>query len=182
MRTVVAMTGASGAAVGVEFLKRCPGEKFLLLSRWGKSVLFQETGLKPEDLTPWVSGIFSGDDFNAPFASGSTPFDQYVVVPCSVTTLARLATGLGENLVARTGEVALKEQRRMMLVLRESPLSAVALENALKLSRLGVTIMPLSPAFYLKPGTVEESIEKFVDHMLATLALPTAPGWRADRL
>ena len=182
MRTIIAFTGASGAAVGVEFLKRCPGEKFVVFSRWGKAVLFQETGLTPEDLAPHCAGVFSGDDFNAPFASGSTPFDQYVIVPCSVTTLSRIAMGLGENLVARIAEVALKENRRMLLALRESPLSAVALENALKLARLGVTIMPLSPAFYLKPGTIEESVEKFVDHMLATLSLPTAPGWRADRL
>ena len=182
MRTVIAMTGASGSAVAVEFLKRCPGEKFLVLSRWGKSVLFQETGLRPEDLAPYANGIFSGDDLNAPFASGSTPFDHYVVVPCSVTTMARIANGVGENLVARVGEVALKENRRMTLVVRETPLSAVALENALKLSRLGVTIMPLSPAFYMKPGTVDDAIRHFVDHLLTTIGVPSGDGWNAERL
>src|SRR5215467_3864174 len=96
MRTIVAMTGASGSAVGVEFLKRCPGEKFLVVSRWGRSVLYQETGLKPEDLAPYVSRLFSADDMNAPFASGSVSFDRYVIVPCSASTLGRIAQGVGE--------------------------------------------------------------------------------------
>lgn len=182
MRTVIAMTGASGSAVAVEFIKRCPGEKFLVMSRWGKAVLFQETGLTPDDLAPHVSKIFSADDMNAPFASGSVAFDQYVVMPCSVTTLGRIANGIGENLIARIAEVALKEGRRMILGVRETPLSAIALENSLKLARLGVTIMPLSPAFYLKPQTPEEATAKFVDHMLTTLNLPSGLGWREESL
>ncbi len=183
MRTVVAITGASGGNVAVEFLKQCPGEKFLILSRWGKAVLHQETGLRPDDLSPHVSKIFSADDMNAPFASGSISFDRYVIVPCSLTTLGRIANGIGENLVARVAEVALKEQRRMLLGLRESPLSAIALENALKLSRLGVTIMPLCPPFYFKSQSAEETTSRFVDHMLTTLNLPTVrSGWRHDAL
>lgn len=183
MRTVVAITGASGTALAVEFLKRCPGEKFLVMSRWGKSVLHQETGLSADDLAPLVQKIFSGDDLNAPFASGSIPFDHYVVLPCSLTTLGRIANGIGENLVARIGEVAIKENRRMLLGLRESPLSAIALENALKLSRLGVTIMPLCPPFYFKSVSNEETVLRFVDHILTTLNLPPAlAGWRADAL
>jgi len=183
MRTVIAMTGASGATVAVDFLKRLPGEKFLVMSRWGKATLHQETGLKSEDLAPLVSGIYASDDMNAPFASGSTPFDHYVIIPCSVTTLGRIASGIGENLVARIGEVALKENRRMTLVVRETPLSAIALENALKLSRLGVTIMPMSPPFYMKPSSVDETIGKFVDHLLVTMGLPSgAPGWNESRL
>jgi 4-hydroxy-3-polyprenylbenzoate decarboxylase len=183
MRTVIAMTGASGGAVAVEFLKKCPGEKYLILSRWGKAVLFQETGLTPDDLSPYVNGIYSGEDMNAPFASGSIPFDQYVVMPCSITTLGRIANGIPENLIARVAEVALKENRRMILGVRETPLSAIALENALKLSRLGVTIMPMSPPFYFKSQTCDDMITKFVDHMLTTLNLPTVrSGWRHDAL
>lgn len=182
MRTVVAITGASGTMVAVEFLKRCPGEKYLILSRWGKAVLHQETGLGPHDLSPFVQKIFSGEDLNAPFASGSVPFDHYVVMPCSMTTLARIANGLSENLVSRVGEVALKEGRQMLLGLRETPLSAIALENALKLARLGVTIMPLSPQFYVRPQSTEEIVAAFVDHLLTTLKLPSRPGWRADKL
>ena len=182
MRTIVGMTGASGAAIAIQFLKRCPGEKFLILSRWGKSVLHQETGLTTDDLAPYVTMIFSAEDLNAPFASGSVSFDQYVVLPCSMTTLGRIANGIGENLIARVGEVALKENRRMVLGLRESPLSAIALENALKLARLGVTIMPLTPVFYLKSNSVEESIAHFVDHLLTTLHLPSQTGWRESEI
>ncbi len=181
MKTVVAITGASGASVAVEFLKRCPGEKHLVISRWGKAVLHQETGLTTDDLAPYVEKIYSGDDMNAPFASGSVPFDHYVILPCSLTTLGRIANGIGENLVARIGEVALKEGRRMLLGVRESPLSAIALENALKLSRLGVTIMPLCPPFYFKPISNEDATARFVDHILTTLNLPAErPGWRSE--
>lgn len=182
MRIVVAITGASGCAVAVEFLKRCQETKYLVISRWGKSVLYQETGLRPEDLSPYVEKIFSGDDMNAPFASGSISFDKYVILPCSVTTLGRIANGIGENLVARIAEVALKENRPMLLALRETPLSAIALENSLKLSRLGVTIMPMSPAFYLKASTPQEMTADFVEHMLGTLKLPSQAGWRASEL
>jgi flavin prenyltransferase len=182
MRTIIAMTGASGASVGVEFLKRCPGEKFLILSRWGKSVLYQETGLSPTDLLPFVNKVFSNEDLNAPIASGSISFDHYVILPCSMSTLGRLANGIGENLVTRVGEVALKENRRMLLGIRETPLSAIALENSLKLSRLGVTIMPLCPQFYFKPKSLEEMTSKFVDHLLTTLQLPSTPGWRSSEL
>ncbi|MCB4757067.1 MAG: UbiX family flavin prenyltransferase [Elusimicrobia bacterium] len=182
MRTIIGVTGASGAAVAVEFLKRCGGEKYLIVSRWGKAVLAQETGETPESLSPYVQKVFSNDDMNAPFASGSVPFDQVVIVPCSMTTLGRIAHGVGENLIARVGEVALKEGRRLVLVLRESPLSPIALENALTLSRCGVTIMPFSPPLYLKPSSVEELVSLFVDHMLTTLNSPQRPGWHEKEL
>ncbi len=182
MRTIVGITGASGAALAVAFLKRCPGEKFVVLSRWGKSVLHQETGLTTEDLAPYADKIFSNEDLNAPFASGSTPFDQFVVLPCSMATLGRIASGIGENLITRMAEVALKENRKMILGIRETPMSAIALENALKLARLGVTIAPLSPSFYFNRQTPAEMVEDFVSHLLTTLKLPSEPGWRAQEL
>jgi 4-hydroxy-3-polyprenylbenzoate decarboxylase len=182
MRTIIGITGASGGAVAVEFLKRCPGEKFVVMSRWGKAVLFQETGHTPETLAPFVDKIFSNEDMNAPFASGSVHFDQFVVLPCSMTTLGRIANGLGENLISRVAEVALKENRRLLLGLRESPMSPIALENSLKLARLGVTIMPLSPAFYLKDSTPDQMVGHFVDHLLTTLHLESRPGWREETL
>jgi len=178
MRTIIGISGASGGSLAVAFLKRCPGEKYLIASRWGRATLFQETGLSLDDLSPYVTRIFSNEDMNAPFASGSVSFDQYIIMPCSVTTLGRIANGLGDNLISRVGEVALKEGRRMILGLRESPLSAVALENSLKLARLGVTIMPLSPPFYFKDKNTNEMIDHFVDHLLKMLNMPSTPGWR----
>lgn len=176
------MTGASGTLFGVEFLKRCPGEKILILSKWGKSILYQETGLGAQDLMSFVETVYSNDDMNAPVASGANSFDQFVVLPCSLTTMARIANGISENLISRVGEVSLKEGRRMLLGVRESPLSSVALENALKLSRLGVTIMPVSPPFYLKPPTIEHMVSDFVEHIFATLGLPNRSAYRPGQL
>ena len=99
-----------------------------------------------------------------------------------MATLGRLASGIGENLITRVGEVALKEGRKMLLGLRETPISSIALENALKLSRLGVTIMPLSPAFYMKAESISDMIDHFVDHLLTTLHLPSRPGWKEASL
>ena len=106
MRTIIGLSGASGAAITVEFLKRCPGEKYLIASRWGRSILSQETGLTVNDLAPYVERVYSNEDLNAPFASGSNRFDNYVVLPCSVTTLGRIANGIGENLSGIKGETS----------------------------------------------------------------------------
>jgi 4-hydroxy-3-polyprenylbenzoate decarboxylase len=182
MRTVIGITGASGAKVAVEFIKRCPGEKYLIVSKWGRSVLSQETGLSLSDLTPYVKRIYSNEDMNSPLASGSVSFDQYAIVPCSLTTLARISSGLSENLIARVAEVALKEKRTLLLGVRETPFSAIALENALKLSRLGAIVMPLSPPFYLTANSADQMVTRFVDHLLTTLKLPSVPGWREETL
>src|SRR6185312_15716456 len=144
MRLVIGMSGASGAAYGVEFLKRCPAEeKYLIVTRWGRSILKTETGLSPEDLAPFARKIYANDDLSAPFSSGSNPFDALVIMPCSVATLAKIAAGISDTLLTRTAEVALKERRKLLIAVRETPLSSIALENALKLSREGVIIMPI---------------------------------------
>ncbi|TFG77371.1 MAG: aromatic acid decarboxylase, partial [Thermodesulfobacteriales bacterium] len=83
MRTIVGFTGASGVAYGVEFLRRCPGHKYLIASKWGRRVLHDELGLKAEELRPWVDDIYSDSDLGAPFSSGSNHFDTLVIVPCS---------------------------------------------------------------------------------------------------
>jgi 4-hydroxy-3-polyprenylbenzoate decarboxylase len=184
MRLVIGFSGASGAAFGVEFLKRCPAEeKFLILTRWGRSLLKTETNLSPEDLAPWASKIFSTEDLSSPLASGSNPFDALVILPCSVATLGKIANGISDTLLTRVAEVALKERRRIILGVRETPLSSVALENALKLSREGVIIMPISPPFYTQPKTLEDLVASFADKVIGTLGLPTtAAGWRSAEL
>src|SRR5206468_441134 len=136
-RYLVGMTGASGAAFGVDFLKRCPGEKYLVLTDWARQVLQAETGLKPSDLEPLVKRLFADRDLAAPFASGSNRYDALVIVPCSVSTLAKIAVGIGDTLLTRAAQVALKERIRMVVCVRETPLSSIALENALRLARRG---------------------------------------------
>jgi 4-hydroxy-3-polyprenylbenzoate decarboxylase len=134
-RYLVGMTGASGAAFGVDFIRRCPGDKFLVMSDWARHVLQTETGLKPADLEPHVRRMFADSDLAAPFSSGSNRYDAYVVVPCSSSTLAKIASGISDTLITRAAAVALKERLRLVLCVRETPFSSIALDNALKLSR-----------------------------------------------
>ncbi len=182
MRIVVAITGSSGTAYAVEFLKQCPGEKYLILSKWGKVVLKDETGLSERDLQPYVRKIFSNDDLHAPLASGSNAVDACVIIPCTTSTMAKIACGIGDNLITRTAQVALKERFKMVLCLRETPLSSVALEQGLKLSRDGVVVMPISPPLYFVPQTVDEYIGGFVEKVLGVLGLRQSKGWRAEEL
>ena len=111
-------------------------------------------------------------DLKAPIASGSTPISGMVVMPCSTGTLAAIAHGLSSNLLQRAADVCLKERRRLVLVCRETPLSPVHLENMLSLARLGVTILPPEPAFYLRPNSMEDVVEYIVAKALDALGFP----------
>ncbi len=183
MRIILGVSGASGVVYGVEFLKRCPAdEKFVILTRWGRNLLKSEANVTPEDLAPYAKKIYATEDMSAPLASGSNPFDAMVILPCSVTTLGKIANGISDTLLTRTAEVALKERRKLILCVRETPLSTVALENALKLSRDGVIIMPVSPPFYMAPKTLEELVTSFADKVIGTLGLPVPAGWRSSEL
>ncbi|MEQ9618490.1 MAG: UbiX family flavin prenyltransferase [Deltaproteobacteria bacterium] len=182
MRTIVGFTGASGVAYGVDFLRRCPEDKYLIASKWGKRVLYEELGLKTEELRPWVNDIYSDSDLGAPFSSGSNHFDSLVIIPCSVSTLAKIANGIADTLITRIAQVALKERRRLVIALRETPLSSIALENALKLSREGAVIMPISPPHYMNAESVEGLIEGYVDKVLNIIGVETGNGWKHEEL
>jgi 4-hydroxy-3-polyprenylbenzoate decarboxylase len=182
MRIAIGITGSSGAVYAVEFVKQCPGDKFLVASKWGKVVLQDEMALSERDLEPYVKKIFSNDDLHAPLASGSNHLDAYVIIPCTISTLGKIASGLGDTLITRAAQVALKERFKMVLCLRETPLSSLALEQCLKLSRDGVIIMPISPPLYFLPKTVDEYVRSFVDKVLATLGASPHRGWRAEEL
>lgn len=182
MRTLIGITGASGAAVALDFLQRCPGERYLIVSDWGKAVLQDELGMTPTDLEPWATRIFSDHDLAAPFSSGTNRYDAMVIVPCSLTTLSKVAVGIGDTLITRSAQVALKERMRLILALRETPLSSIALENALRLSREGAIIAPIMPLFYRRPQSVEEIVTGFTDKLLALAGGDPGPGWREERL
>jgi len=182
MRIVVGMTGASGAIFGVEFLRRCQGEKFLILTKWGRYVLKEETGLTEHHLAEHVKRSFSDEDLSAPFASGSNPFDALVIVPCSVSTMAKIACGLGDTLLTRAAQVALKERRKLILAIRETPLSTIALEQAHRLSQAGAIVMPISPPFYHRPQTIEELVGQFTDKVLSLLGVETQLAWKPEAL
>src|SRR6478672_8855028 len=99
------MTGASGAAYGVDFVRRCPGEKYLVMSDWARQVLHTEPGLKPSDLESHVKHVYADSDLAAPWSSGSNRYDAYVIVPCSISTLAKISVGIADTLITRAAAV-----------------------------------------------------------------------------
>lgn len=182
MRTVVALTGASGSIFGVELLKRIPGDTYVILSRWGQHVLKEETGLVRDDVAVLATRLFSDADLSAPVASGSNQWDAMVVLPCSTSTVGKIASGIADSLVTRAAAVTLKEGRRLVLCLRETPLPAVTLRQLADLARDGVTIMPVSPGWYGRPATIDDLVADFVGRVLQVLDLEVSRGWRAAEL
>ena len=177
-RIFVGVTGASGAPYAVALLRRQIGDVYLALSKWGRMVMREETGLREADLEPLVQKIFSDKDLANPFSSGSNAFDAVVIVPCSITTMAKIATGIGDTLITRSALVALKERRRLVLVVREAPWPTSAFENAARWSREGGVVIPASPPFYHVPETLEEMIDQFVDKIVGVLGLEPQRKWR----
>ncbi|MFG3531746.1 non-oxidative hydroxyarylic acid decarboxylases subunit B [Streptomyces sp. NPDC047917] len=183
MKLVVAMTGATGAPIGVrllEALKELGVETHLVVSRWARTTLAQETAYSLREVAALASVCHSPDDQGAAISSGSFRTDGMVVVPCSMKTLASIRTGQGEGLIGRAADVVLKERRRLVLVARETPLSAVHLENMLDLTRMGAVIMPPVPAFYNRPRGIDDIVEHIVARVLDQfdLELHTARRWQ----
>ena len=181
-RYLIGMTGASGAVHAVDFVRRCPGEKYLVMSDWARHVLHAEMSLAPSDLEPHVQRMFRDSDLAAPFSSGTNRYDAFVIVPCSTSTLAKIAAGIADTLITRAAAVALKERMRLVLCVRETPLATIALENMAKLSREGVVIMPLSLPYYRGTRDLDELVTGFTNKVLALLGEPAGEGWREDEL
>lgn len=182
MRIVLGITGSSGAAYAREFLRQCPGDKYLIVSKWGKVLLKDELGATDKDLLPFVKREFSDEDLTAPLASGSNRFDALVILPCSTSTLGKVASGIGDTLITRTAQVALKERYKLVLCIRETPMSTLSLRQCAALSGDGAIIMPISPPLYFTPKTVEEYITGFVDKVLGVIGVRESKGWRAGEL
>jgi 4-hydroxy-3-polyprenylbenzoate decarboxylase len=182
MRIVLGITGSSGAIYAREFLKQCDGDKYLIVSRWGKVLLKDELGIGVKDLLPFVKNEFSDEDLTAPVASGSNHFDACVILPCSTSTLGKIASGIGDTLITRPAQVALKERFKLVICVRETPLSTITLEQCARLSRDGAIIMPISPPLYFVPKSVDEYIHAFVDKVLGVIGVRESKGWRAEEL
>lgn len=169
MRIVVAISGASGAIYGVrvlEELKKKGIETHLVISKWGKVTIQKETKYTPEEVLSLASSTYDEEQQGAAISSGSFKTEGMIIAPCSMKTLSGIANGFSEDLLIRAADVCIKEKRKLILLTRETPLSPIHLENMLKLSRIGVTIMPPVPAFYTCPKTLEEVVTQTVGRIL----------------
>ncbi len=185
---IVAMTGASGAAYGLRLIERlgqADVKQHLLISDAARVVLRQEAEIVLPDAAEDVAGYLAGrlgiaadglksyalNDWFSPAASGSSGIEAMAIVPCSMGTMARISTGASDNLIERAADVMLKERGRLVLMPRETPLSSIHLEHMLKLSNLGVHIIPAMPGFYHRPQRIDELVDFMVDRVLAHLGL-----------
>ena len=185
MKIIVGITGATGAIYGVRILERlreAGAETHLVVSRWGARTLLHETPYSREQVESLASVAYAPGDMGAAISSGSFRTDGMVIAPCSAKTLAAVAHGFGENLVHRAADVVLKERRRLVLVVREAPLSDIHLENMLKLSRTGAIVLPPMPAFYNRPRTVDDIVEHTVSRVLDQFGLDVggAERWSGE--
>jgi flavin prenyltransferase len=165
LRLIVGITGATGAIFGVrllEALRESGVETHLIVSKWGAHTLAEETSYSLDRVRQMAAYSYPPTDQGAAVSSGSFLTSGMVVAPCSARTLAAIATGQGDNLIHRAADVTLKERRKLVLLVRETPLNEIHLENMLKLSRMGAVILPPVPAFYNHP----QSIEALVDHVV----------------
>jgi 4-hydroxy-3-polyprenylbenzoate decarboxylase len=181
-RVLVGMTGASGAIYGVDFLRKFPGEKHLVLSKWAKMVLQTECGLSEQDLAPHVQATFPDHDLSAPFASGSNRHDACLILPASASTVGKIAAGIGDTLITRAAQVALKERMPLIVGIRETPLSTITLDALHRLSIAGAIVFPLSPPFYSKPQTIEELVTATTNKLLRLVGIEVPGGWREEEL
>ena len=179
VRIIVGMSGATGAIYGVRILERlrdAGAETHLVVSRWGARTLLHETPYSREQVEALATVSYNAADMGAAISSGSFQTDGMIVAPCSAKTLAAIAHGFGENLIHRAADVILKERRRLVLMIREAPLSDIHLENMLKLSRMGAVILPPMPAFYNNPRSLADIVEHTVARMLDQFGVEVPGG------
>jgi 4-hydroxy-3-polyprenylbenzoate decarboxylase len=189
---IVGVTGASGVVMAcraIEVLGEVGIPMHITYTQACRQVWPDEIGHPfNDDLADWKrrfgARVFNPEDFRAPMSSGSFVTAGMLVIPCSMRTVSAIAQGLSSNLLERAADVVIKEGRPLVLVPREAPLSAIHLENMLKLARLGVRIVPPMPQFYLRPQTADEIVDRMVRRCLAVLgveeALPPDMRWRGD--
>ena len=173
MRIVLGITGASGVIYGVrlaEELKKAQSQLSIIVSDAAKTVISTEVPDGLERLTK-TGQLLSEHDLEVDLSSGSAKFDSTVVCPCSMKTLSAIANGFAYNLICRNADVAIKEHRKLVLVIRETPLNAIQLENMTKLAKLGITIMPASPGFYHNPKSMDDLVNHVVGKILDVLGV-----------
>lgn len=182
-RLIVGISGASGVAYGVRLLtllKALPIETHFVMSRTAEMTLALETELKPADLRALADVVHAVGDMAAPISSGSFPTLGMIIAPCSIRTMSEIATGVTTTLLTRAADVVLKEHRRLVLAVRETPLHTGHLRTMTALSEMGAVIAPPVPALYAKPQTIDEMIDHSVGRLLDLFGLDagTVRRWR----
>jgi len=182
-RFVVAITGATGAVYGVRLLQRlgaCPGvETHLVISDAATLTLHQEVGLQRKDVEALAHVVHKNREIGASIASGSFQTDGMVIAPCSMKTLAAVAHGLSDNLITRAADVILKERRRLIMMVRETPFNLAHLRNMTAVTEMGGIVFPPLPSFYNRPATIDEMVDHTVARVLDLLGVDNtlAPRW-----
>jgi 4-hydroxy-3-polyprenylbenzoate decarboxylase len=172
MHIILAITGASGAIIGIKLLENLKDENVsLIISENAKRIIEYETEYSLDYILSLPKRVYENDNMEADIASGTNKFDALVIAPCSTSTLAKINCGIADNLITRVASVALKEERKLILVPRETPLSSVVLRNMYELSKIGVRIIPPVPAFYLKPKSIEDVVNYVVGKILDALGI-----------
>jgi len=181
-RIVVAITGATGATYGVQLLRRLHAtagiESHLVISDAATLTLHQELGLQRRDVEALAHVVHRNRDIGASIASGSYQVDGMVIAPCSMKTLAAVAHGFSDNLVTRAADVILKERRRLILMVRETPFNLAHLRNMTAVTEMGGIVFPPLPSFYHRPATIADMVEHTVDRVVDLLGIENAQAAR----
>ena len=175
MKLCLAITGATGAIYGIrllEFLKKTEHHVSLILSAWAETTILTETNYTIEEVKALADAIYAENDLAAAVSSGSYGIDATIVAPCTVKTLAGVANGYSDNLIVRCADVALKERKQLLLLVRETPLSLVHLRNMVTVTEAGGIIVPPLPAFYHQPQTMDDVVNQSVGKVLDLLKIP----------
>jgi flavin prenyltransferase len=181
LRIIVGVTGASGTVYGWRLLERLTDlrvEIHLVLSRAGERTAWLEMAKTAADFKRLADHSYPAEDIGARIASGSFPVDAMVVAPCSINTMSSIAAGITSNLLARAADVTLKERRKLILMIRETPLHLGHLRSMVALAEMGAIVAPPIPAFYHKPQSVSDIVDHSVDRVLDLLGLARPDAWR----
>jgi len=184
LRLIIGISGASGSIYGyrlLEKLRRRPEvEVHLILTRPAERTAFLEDGRSAQEFKALADFVYSMEDIGSRLASGSFPTDGMVIAPCSVHSMSAIAAGLSSNLLIRAADVCLKERRKLVLMVRETPLHLGHLRSMLALTEMGAIILPPVPGFYHKPQTVLDIVDHSVDRVLDLLGVPAEDAHRWD--
>ena len=184
-KLIIGITGSTGSVLGVRLLEILSGtdvETHLIISKWGHQTLEHETSYTYDQVLAMADVSYGPGDMGASVSSGSFRTEGMVIIPCSMASLAAISSGQGTHLVHRAADVILKERRKLVLVARELPLNDIHLENMLKLSKMGVSIVPPMMAFYNHPKSIEDMVDHVVMRVLDQfdITVDTVPRWEGE--